>query len=436
MASGLFSRQKPVSISLSPNMEKEDVFLALKLLFRPWQWKKGRGTAIFEEEIRKYLGVKYAFSFNSGRSSLLAILKSLELEPGSGVMLQAFTCNAAVNPVLWARLNPVYVDCDKETFNIDTADLKRKIASGANTLMVQHTFGLPAKMDEILEVATENNLIVIEDCAHALGSEYKGRKVGNFGRAAFFSFSRDKVISSVYGGAAVTNDEALAQKLKKFQEGVGYPSYFWIFQQILHPVLMEFVILPLYKFFSIGKALLILLQTLGILSKAVHKSEKKGEMPPYFPKRFPSALTLLALRQLKKIDRFHSHRKNLCDLYYRELKGSGFLVPEHFSKSSLEQGVSRHSFLRFTVKHKSAHKIIKKAWRKNILLGDWYTSPIAPRDTKLNKLKYEPGICPAAEEMAMVTMNLPTHINISKEKALEIANFVKNYGTFNLGDKK
>src|SRR3989344_2250327 len=201
---------KPISISLSPNVQKDDLSLALRLLFQPWKWKRGSAIKQLENEFKKYLGVKYALSFNSGRSSLFAILKSLSLPEGSEVLLQAFTCNAVPNPVLWAKLNPVYVDCGDD-FNIDVNDLTVKLASFAQgkkpkVLIVQHTFGLPANMDEIMKIAREYNMIVIEDCAHALGAEFypvkyaegvvspeakqfdrvKGRKVGTFGDASFF----------------------------------------------------------------------------------------------------------------------------------------------------------------------------------------------------------------------------------------------------------
>ncbi|MBI3631486.1 MAG: aminotransferase class I/II-fold pyridoxal phosphate-dependent enzyme, partial [Candidatus Staskawiczbacteria bacterium] len=251
---------KPISISLSPNIEPDDIGLVLRLIFSPWKWKKGKIIKELENEFKKYIGVKYAFSFNSGRSSFYAILRTLDLPKDTEVLLQAFTCNAAVNPILWQNLSPVYVDCDENSFNMDMDDLKKKISALGKTqgkvLMIQHTFGLPANMDEVLSIVRQNGLILIEDCAHALGAEYKNQKVGTFGKAGFFSFSRDKVISSVYGGMVVANDDVLAEKLKKLQNEFGYPSYFWIFQQLLHPILLNFIILPIYNFLDLGKIFL------------------------------------------------------------------------------------------------------------------------------------------------------------------------------------
>ena len=402
---------KPISISLSPNTEKDDVWLAFKLLFQPWRWNLTENTSRWlEEEFREYLGAKYAFAFNSGRSALMAILNSLGLEQGSEVLLQAFTCNAVPNPVIWAGLKPVFVDVNEETFNIDIEDLKRKVSPKSRAVIVQHTFGLPADMDKIVKICQENSLILIEDCAHALGAKYKGRLVGTFGKAAFFSFSRDKVISSIYGGMVTTNDDELAQKLEKYVRDIGYPSNCWIFQQLLHPVLMNWLILPTYKIF--GKYLLILFQWLQILSKAVHWKEKRGKKPGYFPKRMPNALAILALNQFKKLEKFNVHRKEIADFYSKNLGGQ------------LNEG---SIYLRFPVKHPKAHDIIKKAWQNNLLIGDWYTSPIAPADTRLDKIGYVIGSCPKAEKLSKETFNLPTHINISKQDAQKIIEFLKKW---------
>jgi len=413
---------KPISISLSPNTERDDIWLALKLIFKPWKWKRGKAIKELENQFKNYLGVKYAFSFNSGRSVLLAILKSLDLGPEREVLLQAFTCNAAANPIIWAGLNPVYIDCDENDFNIDAEDLKRKITPKSKIVIIQHTFGLPANISEVLEICQQNGLILIEDCAHSLGAKYKDKKIGTFGKAAFFSFSRDKVISSVYGGMAVTNNDNLAKKLSQVQNSFSYPSCCWVLQQLCHPPFMRFKILPFYNFLKIGKIILVLSQKLHILSKAVHWKEKKGKMPPYFSKKMPNALALLALNQFKKLNRFNEHRKEIAKFYFENLRDSDFELPK------IPAG-REHIFLRFTVKHPNSHQIIKEAWKKNLLIGDWYTSPVAPDDTKLDALKYKLGSCPKAEKLSKVTLNLPTHINISKNEAQKIIVFLKTFKT-------
>ncbi|OGZ18559.1 MAG: hypothetical protein A2175_01035 [Candidatus Nealsonbacteria bacterium RBG_13_42_11] len=417
---------KPISISLSPNTQPDDIRLAFGLKFKPCKWREGKEIDELENQFKNYLGVKYAASFNSGRSSLMAILNALELEKGSEVLLQAFTCNAAANPIIWSGLNPVYVDVNEQTFNIDSEDLRRKISAKSRVVIVQHTFGLPAEMDEIAEICQEHNLILIEDCAHSLGAEYspphqnsggggKGKKIGTFGKAAFFSFSRDKVISSVYGGMVTTNSDELARKIREYQERIGFPSYCWIAQQLLHPVLMNWLILPTYR--PLGKYLLVMLQRLHILSKAVHWKEKRGRIPGYFPRRLPNALATLGLNQFKKLEKFNRHRKEIAEFYRQELKNTRLeLSPER-----------EQIYLRFTVKHPKAHEIIRKAWNSNILIGDWYTTALAPYDTELERMQYVMGSCPAAEKLAEETLNLPTHINITEEEARRVVGFLKQW---------
>lgn len=410
---------KPISISLSPNTEKDDIFLAFKLLFQPWRWKTAENASRqLEGEFKEYLGFKYTFAFNSGRSSLMAILNSLGLNQGDEILLQAFTCNAVPNPIIWSGLKLVFVDINEQTFNIDIDDLKRKISPRSRAVIVQHTFGLAADMDEIIKICQENSLILIEDCAHSLGAEYKRKKVGTLGNVSFFSFSRDKVISSVYGGMVATNDPSIAEKVRQFQDKLSYPSGCWTFQQLLHPVLMNWIILPTYRIF--GKYLLVLFQWLHILSKAVHWKEKRGLKPGYFPKKMPNALAILALNQFKKLERFNNYRREIADFYYKELENTDFKsVGEHEGRKNI--------FLRFAIKHPKAHEIIKKAWRNNLLIGDWYTSPIDPADTKLDKMGYIPGSCPKAEELSRITLNLPTHINISQKDAEKIINFLERW---------
>lgn len=126
---------------------------------------------------------------------------------------------------------------------------------------------------------------------------------------------------------------------------------------------------------------------------------------------------MMAQNQFNKLERFNIQRKRIADYYYDNLKDTRFVLPKH-------QGI----FLRFSVRHPKAHEIIYEAWHKqNILLGDWYTTPIAPFDTKMEEMKYKKGMCFNAERLAKETLNLPTHINISKKDAERIIKFLKKW---------
>lgn len=402
---------KPIFISLSPNIESDDIRLVLKLIFRPGKWKKGKAIKLLEEKFKEYLGVKYAFSFNSGRSAWLAILKSLNLQKGEEVLVQAFTCNALINPILASKLKPVYVDIEQDTLNIDPNDLRKKISPKSRVVVVQHTFGLPSKIDKILEICQEYNLILIEDCAHSLGATFGGRKIGTFGKAAFFSFGRDKIISSVYGGMAVTNDPLLAESLEKFWQNCSYPSNFWILQQLLHPVLTEYLVKPLYRFSDLGKYFLIALQKLKILSKAVTKKEKQGKLSTYIPQKMPYALAKLALNQFQKLERFNKHRKKIAEIYHRQLQGLNIQLPID------DPG---RIYMRYPLicDKINTDKLLKKFRRKKVFLDDgWRKTAIVPPDTSQEKMEYKIGSCKNAEFVANHILNLPTHINIKEKEA-------------------
>jgi dTDP-4-amino-4,6-dideoxygalactose transaminase len=417
------SSSKIISISLSPNTEKDDVSLAFKLLFQPWRWFSEKYSKRIEEKIKDYFKVEYAFSFNSGRSALAAILEALEIKEGDEVILQAFTCSAAVNPITARKAKPVFVDVD-DTLNLDPEDLRRKISQKTKAIMVQHTFGWPANMEEILNIARENNIYLIEDCAHALGAKYRREFCGTLGDAAFFSFGRDKIISSVFGGVAVTDKEKIGEGIKKFQKGLNYPSFGWTLQQLLHPILMNWKIIPAYSISPVlGRILIGFFHKINILSKSVYRKEKEGRMAKQFPKRFPGALAILAEKQFNKLERFNNHRRETANLYKKRLKG--FNMP--FDKVCDGEPV----FLRYPILIDiDTDEVLKEARKKRIFLDDgWRKIPIVPLGNDIPKMGYVYGSCPRAERVAMEILNLPTQINISEKEAERIIGFLKEYGS-------
>lgn len=396
--------KKIISISLSPNTEKDDVSLASDLLLKPWKWRKGREL---ERTFRNFFGFSNAFSFNSGRSSLIAILKSMGIGKGDEVILQALTCNAAVNPIIHLGAKPVFADID-ETLNISVEEIKRKITPKTRAVMVQHTFGYPAEVEEIKKTCSAKNIYLIEDCAHSLGAKLNNSYCGSFGDASFFSFGRDKIISSVYGGMVVVNNEDLIEKVSDFQKVLDYPSLFWTIQQLLHPVLMNKIILPLYDS-KLGRGLLALFLNLNILSKAVTRKENEGKLPLYFPKRMPDALAVLAIHQLKKINRFNEHRREIAELYEREFirRKINFVFREDKKREAV--------FLKYPVMVINPSKIVSEGRKKGVYLNDgWSGSPVVPPLTSLSSVCYAVSSCPKAEEAAKRIVCLPTHINISR----------------------
>jgi len=398
-----------IHVSLSPNTESDDRWLAVSFLFSPWKWTKGKESKKLQKELSQYLGISQnPFLFNSGRSAFFTLLRSLNISPGGEVLVQAFTCNAVANPIIWWGATPVYVDID-ERYNMDVNDLVKKITPKSKAIIIQHTFGIPANIEEIIRIAKEHNLFVIEDCAHSLGAEYKKKKVGTFGDAAFFSFGRDKVISSVYGGALVVYRNSIRENLVQEYRGLSLPTACWTIQQLVHPIILAPII---STYWSVGKYVLFSLQKLKVLSKAVTYKEKHGEKPSYFPSLLPNALAGLAYAQLKKLDYLNNRRKHLARFYFSNLGG---IRPNE-----------GEIFLRYPVQCPFRDNILQEAKKNKMLLGDWYDSVIAPKDTDLKAMHYIAGSCPNAERISKEILNLPTHINITEHEAQKVVNFLSD----------
>ncbi len=403
-----------ISASLSPNTQRDDVALAAYTLLRPWMWKQGREVAKAEAWFADYFSAATAVSFNSGRSALLALLQSFGIDKGDEVILQAFTCVAVPNSILWAGATPVFVDID-DSYNLDPKDVAQKITKRTKAIIVQHTFGVPANMDAVMVLAKEHNLILIEDCAHSLGAVYKGGKVGTFGDAAFFSFGRDKVLSSVWGGIAIVNNntkqDSAAAQLRLHQESLPVPHGFWILQQLVHPVAFS-LILATYTL-GFGKALLVALQKLKLLSFPVYPEEKQGKQPQDFPARYPNALAVLLLHQLKKLEAYNQQRQSITKYYEKALAARG--------KRSKVQRVKGAIFLRFPLEVNKPKELIKHAKNRGILLGNWYHNVIDPMGVEFEAVGYVKGSCPKAEKAAAHIVNLPTLVTpLQAKRVIEL----------------
>ncbi len=423
----------PIAISLSPNTEIDDVLQAIRTLLQPWMWKEGSQINKVERWFCEYFGVKSAVSFNSGRSALYALLNTFEIGEGDEVIIQAFTCVAVADPILWAGAKPVFVDID-ESLNIDYRLIERKITDKTKAIIVQHTFGVPANLDKITKIAQKHNILLIEDCAHSLGAKYEGKKLGSIGDAAFFSFGRDKVISSVFGGIAIINStlnqnkygsglprtvpcSGAGAKLREIQNNLGYPSYIWILQQVLHPIAFA-IILPLYNLI-VGKIILFILINLRILSKPVYIDELTGRKPKVFPFKYPNALAILLLKQLIKLEVYNDRRRKIADFYYKNLiKNENIVLP---------QTISGSIYLRFNMLMRNAQNVIEKAKKDGVILGNWYHNIIDPNGVEFEKIGYSLGSCKKAEDFATQSINLPTYPRLNEDNIKRVIKLINEY---------
>jgi perosamine synthetase len=174
----------------------------------------GKRVRELESLLQDYLNVKNVVSINSGTSALLAALLAADVKTGDEVLLPSFTFVATANSILAAGAKPVFVDVNKYDYTVDVSDLKAKITKKTRAIVPVHLYGHPADMEEIAEVAETKSINIIEDACQSLGSTYNSRQTGTFGIMGCFSFYASKVLTAGEGGAVVTNDDSIAEKLK------------------------------------------------------------------------------------------------------------------------------------------------------------------------------------------------------------------------------
>jgi len=174
----------------------------------------GKRVRDFESQMRSYLKVKYVISVNSGTAALYAALLAAGIKQGDEVLIPSFTFVATANAVVAAGGKPVFVDIKKDDYTIDVSDLKSKIGNKSKFVIPVHLYGHVSDVDELMEIAAEHSLDVIEDACQSLGSTYKNKQTGTFGRMGCFSMYASKVLTAGEGGAVATNSDELADKLK------------------------------------------------------------------------------------------------------------------------------------------------------------------------------------------------------------------------------
>ena len=169
----------------------------------------------FEEEFARFIGAKYAMVVSSGRQGMEFIFRSLGLNKGDEIIIPAYTLKDLVSIIQSMGLIPVAADVHPKTFNIDPHSVVERITERTRAILATHLFGTPCQIDQILEIAQSKSIFVIEDCAHSVGSEFKGCQTGLFGNASFFSLETIKPINTYGGGMVTTNDGKLAHNLRK-----------------------------------------------------------------------------------------------------------------------------------------------------------------------------------------------------------------------------
>jgi len=196
-----------------PKIEQPEINEVVDSLKSGWI---GTGPKVhkLEEMFAKYKGTKYAIALNSCTAALHLSLLAIGIEPGDEVIVPTMTFASTANTVVHVGAIPIFADCERDTMNIDTKDIERKITPKTKAIIPVHFAGRPCNMDVIMDIAKNHNLKVIEDCAHAIETEYHGKKAGTFGDLGCFSFYVTKNIVTGEGGMAITNNEDYANIIK------------------------------------------------------------------------------------------------------------------------------------------------------------------------------------------------------------------------------
>lgn len=197
-----------------PTLGKEEEELVLDTLRSGWISSTGKYIQIFEEEFAKFCGVKYAVAVSNGTAALHLAITSLGIGPGDEVIIPSLTFVATANAVSYTGAKPIFVDSEKETWNIDPRQIESKINERTKAIIPVHLYGHPANMGRIKQIAKKHNLYIIEDAAEAHGAMYKKKMVGSIGTLGCFSFYGNKVITTGEGGMITTNSYALSQKIR------------------------------------------------------------------------------------------------------------------------------------------------------------------------------------------------------------------------------
>lgn len=193
-----------------------------------WISSKGKFVNEFEDAFADYLGVKHATTVSNGTVAIHLALLALGIGEGDEVIVPTLTYIASVNAIAYTGATPVFVDSIKESWQIDPNDVIKKITPKTKAIMAVHLYGHPCDMDALVEICKKNDLFLIEDCAEAIGTMYKGKHVGTFGDISTFSFFGNKTITTGEGGMVVTNDATLYDRSVHFKgQGLAKHRQYW-----------------------------------------------------------------------------------------------------------------------------------------------------------------------------------------------------------------
>ena len=222
----------------SPHMGENEKKFVEEAFSTNWVAPLGPNVDFFENQLSEYVGVNAAVSLNSGTAALHLALSLLEVNQGDVVLCQSFTFAASAFPIIYCGAEPVFIDSEADTWNIDPQLLEKAIEDQLQNgkkiaaIIVVHLYGMPAKMNELLLISEKYGIPIIEDAAEALGSSYNNKACGSFGKAGILSFNGNKIITTSGGGALLSNDEKLIAKTRHVSAQAKDPAPYYLHTQV------------------------------------------------------------------------------------------------------------------------------------------------------------------------------------------------------------
>ncbi len=379
---------------------KDEVDKAVSEVLSSAQYIMGTNVKEFEKEFSEYLGVKHAISVGNGTDALIIALKALGIGEGDEVITTPWTFFATAESISFVGATPVFVDVRLDTFNIDPSKIEEKITPKTKAIMVVHIFGQPCDMDEINRIAKRHNLYVIEDAAQAVGSEYKGQKIGTLSDIATFSFFPTKNLGCAGdGGMIVTNDDNLAticRALRTHGSGEnGQKAY-----NIIH---------------NLDEKL---------------NEEKNVDNTVYNPLKYYNYLighnsrldeiqAAILRVKLKYLNEWNDKRRENAKFYNENLKDTRLVTP-------YEENNVKHIYHLYILQSEKREEIVEFLNKKGIATGIYYPVPLHLQKA-YKDLGYKEGDLPNAEYLSHRTFAIPMFAELTDEEKNYIVQTINNY---------
>ncbi|MFC1577584.1 DegT/DnrJ/EryC1/StrS family aminotransferase [Thermodesulfobacteriota bacterium] len=390
-----FLKGKPLTYPSfgSATLDADDVRIARDWLNNRDLWYDNRVVSQYEKEFARWNGSRHAFAFMSGRVSLSACIHALGLKPHDEIILPGYTCVVVPNALQYAGVKPVYSDIELDTYGLDATMIEDKISPKTRAILIQHLYGLVCKdYERIVEIARKRGLKIIEDCAHSTGAKFNGVNIGNWGDVAFYSTEQSKVITTIQGGIAVTNDDSLARRFKDFYDQAPLPDEDWIKKQLLK-VLYNYYQYKHPQRWLTGDVADFLWGDDQLISTTAE--EECGIKPSNYGCRMPSPIAAIGLNQIKKINNYNEIRRQSAFRWDKWCDDKGYRKP-------LIIPDSEPVYLRYPVLVEEEKKR-NTTWgpeQLGVRIGVWFKGNIHPIQKPIED-------CPNADRAVQQCINFP-----------------------------